>query len=463
MSFKKNICIILCVLFLFPALCAAAYAEGTEAAETDAVNDKIIPTDYVIPEDENMTVDCRNALLYSEYDDRFLFAKRADELLEPASTTKTMVGIMIFEKFGDKLDTQVTITNKLLEDKEGLSVYLEEGEVLTIRQLLTILLMHGANDVSTILAHYYMQDTDNNGDDLEEFTSLMTKRAAELGCENTVYKNVTGLHATGAKTVLSDIIKIAVHAAGIPGFLEMTSTGRLVIEKNGSTKSRIVLSRNYLISTYQTARYKTLGVTGMNYGSTEEMGECLLVSAEYDGKRYFTVLMGGYTEDDGTQVVYTDAIKLLEYARTGFKYMDVLKKGVIMTQVNVRFSSSTDVVTLVPEKTVSMYLPVNTDISKEITFKTIVPEDTIDAPVAQGVKAGDIIVIYNEAEVCRVPLVTTVSVAQSRILYTLDAVEKFVKKPVVIASFISFFVFLFIFIIIKSIIEGQKKKRKRLK
>ena len=119
--------------------------------------------------------------------------------------------------------------------------------------------------------------------------------------------------------------------------------------------------------------------------------------------------------------------------------------------------------TLVPEKTVSMYLPVNTDISKEITFKTIVPEDTIDAPVAQGVKAGDIIVIYNEAEVCRVPLVTTVSVAQSRILYTLDAVEKFVKKPVVIASFISFFVFLFIFIIIKSIIEGQKKKRKRLK
>ncbi len=467
MKIKKYISLLLAVLCICPALAATVRASQAESGTADnAASDKIIPTGYSIPADEDMTIRCRNALLYSEYDDRYLFSKRADELLEPASTTKTMVGIMIFEKFGKMLETKITVTNKLLEGKDGLSLYLEEGEIFSIRQLLTMLLMHGANDVSVILSHYYMQDVECEGDDLEKFAELMTARAAEIGCENTVYKNVTGLHANGAKTVLSDIIKIAVHAANIPGFLEMTSKDKLTIEKNGPTKARVVLSRNYLVSSYQTARYKTPGVTGMNYGSTEQMGQCLLVSAEYDGKRYFAAIMGGYTDSDeeGTQVVYTDARKLLDYARTGFKYFDVLKKGVIITQVGVRFSTNTDVVTLVPEKTVSMYLPVNTDVNTEISFKTIVQEEEIDAPVAQGYQAGDIIVVYNDEEVCRVPLVTTVSVQQSRILYTLDALERFVKKPVVIASLISFFVFLFIYVvIIKSIVAAQKKKRKYIK
>ena len=464
MKFKKIISYLIAVISVLTVLCTAVCAAAeTEADTENAENDKIIPTGYSIPEDENMTTASRNALLYSEYDDRYLFTKRADEMLEPASTVKIMVGIMIFEKYADRLDTAVTITDKLLEGKEGLVAYLEAGEVLTIRQLLTVLLVYGANDASVILAHYYMSDAVSGGDDLEAFAELMTKRAQEIGCENTVYKNVTGLHAKGVKTVLSDVIKVAVHAANIPGFLDMTSTDRFMIEKTDTTKSRTILNRNYLISSYQTAEYKTNGVTGMNYGSTEEMGHVLLVSAEYDGKRYFLILMGGYTDEDGTQVVYTDAKKLLDYARNGFTYFDVLKKGVIKTQVGVRFSTSTDVVTLVPEKTVSMYLPVNTDVEDEIMFKTIVRDEVIDAPVAQGYAAGDIIVYYNGAEVCRVPLVTNASVQQSRILYTLDRLEKFVKKPVVIASFISFFVLLVVYIIVKSVIEGQKKKRKRLK
>ncbi len=463
MKIKKTVSLILALLFVFSFAFRVFAASTDTAEETKEEEDKIIPTEYDIPDDEKIAVASRYAMLYSEYDKRFLFSKREDELVEPASTTKIMVGIMIYEKFAGRLDTQITITNKLLEDKEGLSVYLEEGEIYTLRQLLTILLMHGANDVSTILSHYYMQDEQYDGNDLEAFAARMTKRAEEIGCKNTVYKNVSGLHAPGMKTILSDIIKVAVHAANIPGFLEMTSTDKLVIEKNGPTKERTILNRNRLISTFPTPQYKTAGVTGMNYGSTSEMKECLLVSAEYDGKRYFAVIMGGYTDTDETQVVYTDAKRLLEYARTGFKYFDVLKKGVIITQANVRFNSTTDVVTLVPSKTVSMYLPVGTDLKTEITYKTIVPEKTLDAPVAQGYEAGEIIVVYNDTEVCRVPLVTTNAVSQSRILYILDQLEQFVKKPIVIASFISFFVLLILFILIKSLIEGQKKKRKRIK
>ena len=455
MNFKRITALLIASLTI---LCTAAGAVDTTAGDNASSDQVLVPKDYVIPQDESVTIRSKYALVYSEYDDRILYRKNDDQLLRPASTTKIMVGIMIFEKFGDRLDEEITVTKKLLEDKAGLSIYLEEGEVLTIRQLLTILLMHGANDVSTILAHYYMQNVETDRPDLEEFASLMTKRAAELGCENTVFKNVTGLEADGDRAILSDIIKIAVHAASIPGFTEMTSTEKLTVGKH------VVLSRNFLISSYQTPLYKTAGVTGMNYGSTETMGECLLTSAEYDGKRYFSIIMGGRDDSEtGRLTEYDDTIKLLNYARTGFTYMDVLKKGVIVTETGVRFSTNTDVVTLCPAQTVSMYLPVGTDVKTEITFRSIVPETVLDAPVAQGTQAGEIIVEYNGSEVCRVPLVTTTSVAQSRILYMLDLTENFVKRPVVIGSIVAFFVFLFLYVIGRAIYRGQKKKRKRIR
>ena len=463
MQLKKLICIIAALLMLLPLAVSAAETE-TGTAENAAENDKIIPHGYIIPQDENVTIRSKYALVYSEYDDRYLYAKNDDKLLEPASTVKIMVGVMLFEKYAGKFDTEITVTKKLLDGKEGLSVYIEEGEILTMRQLLTILLMHGANDVSTILAHYYMQDIETDRDDLEAFAALMTERAAELGCENTVFKNVSGLHAQGAKTILKDIITIAKHAASLPGFTEMTSTDRLVIEKNGPTVGRVILSRNHLVSSYVTPLYKTPGVTGMNYGSTDEMGECLLTSAEYDGKRYFVIIMGGRDDaETGKQTEFVDTIKLLEYARTGFEYKNVLKKGVIITQVKVRFSTNTDVVTLVPSKTVSMYLPVDTDIEEAISFRNIVPETEIDAPVAQGLQAGEIAVLYFGEEVCRVPLVTTTSVAQSRILYSLDRIEKFVKRPVVIASVTAFIVIVIVYVLIKAVVLGQRKKRKKIR
>ena len=174
MKFKRYICVLLIILSVFSVAASAETAADT--AETTEENDKLIPTDYVIPQDEEMTLRSRYAMLYSEYDKRVLFSKREDELVEPASTTKIMVGIMIFEKYGNHLDTQITVTEKLLADKEGLSIYLEPGETLTIRQLLTVLLMHGANDVSTILAHYYMQDI-SKGDALLEFAELVHRAA----------------------------------------------------------------------------------------------------------------------------------------------------------------------------------------------------------------------------------------------------------------------------------------------
>ena len=116
MQLKKIICIIAALLMLLPLAVSAAETE-TGVEENSAENDKIIPHGYIIPQDENVTIRSKYALVYSEYDDRYLYAKNDDKLLEPASTVKIMVGVMMFEKFAGRFDTEITVTNKLLDGK----------------------------------------------------------------------------------------------------------------------------------------------------------------------------------------------------------------------------------------------------------------------------------------------------------------------------------------------------------
>ena len=457
MSFKlKAAALLIAVLMMLPAAPALA-------AETDA--DVIEPTDYIIRNNDELQIKSGNVLLYSEYDNRYLYKKNADMSLEPGSTVKTLVGVMIYEKYEDRLDETVTVTEENLEGKEGILVYFEPGEVLSIRQLMYALLMYGANDAAVILVHHYMSDEEKlTGDDITDFISKMNAKAKEIGCTDTVYKNVTGLHERGAKTILKDVIRIAAYAASLDGFTDFTSKDRYIIEETKTNKKRIILSRNHLVSTYTTQGFYTQGVTGMSYGATEETGECLVVSSEYGGKKYFIAIMGGYTDANGIQVEFEDAVYLLKYASTAFGYIDVLKKGEVKTQIKVLFSGTVDTVTLVTTKSVSMFLPLDTDVKKDITYKTLVYKSEIEAPVREGETVGELTVCYNGDDVCKVPLVTSTSVEQSRLLYMLDRTKKVVTSPGFIVSAVVFIVLLIGYAAIKGAVQKrQKKKRKKLR
>ena len=456
MSMKLKIAaLILAVTALLPLSAAAVTTEA----------DVIEPTEYKIHNDDSLPVRSENVLLYSEYDDRYLYKKNSDMSMKPGPTVKTLVGVMMYEKFKDRLDEKITVTEKSLDGKEGLAVYFEAGEVLTVRQLMYALLMYGANDASVILVHLYMEDEQKpTGDDLTDFVEMMNERAKELGCTDTVYKNVTGLDERGAKTILKDVIKIAAYAASLEGFTDFTSRDRYIIEETKTNIGRVILSRNHLVSTYRTAEYRTPGVTGMNYGSTEETGECLVVSSEYGGKKYFIAIMGGFTDENGKQTEFEDAIYLLNYARTAFGYIDVLKKGIVKTQVKVLFSSTVDSVSVIPTKSVSMFLPLDTNVEEEITYKTVVYKNELEAPVREGEVVGELTVCYNGEEICKIPLVTSTSAERSKLLYMLDRTKKFVTSPGFIVSAAVFIVLIISYAFVKSaFIKRRQRKRKKLR
>ncbi len=458
MRFRIFIAAVLAALFIIPAA-LPAFAAVTEA-------DVVEPTDYKIKNEDDLPIRSENVLLYSEHDDRFLYKKNSDMSLEPGSTVKVLAGAMIYDKFKDRLDEQITVTEENLDGKEGLSVYFEVGEILTVRQLMYALLMYGANDAAVILVHKYMEDEEKQtGDDLTDFVMRMNAKAKELGCTNTVYKNVTGLHERGAKTILKDVIRVAVYAASLEGLTEFTSRDRYIIEETKTNVGRIILSRNHLVSTFRTSEYRTPGVTGMSYGATDETGECLVVSSEYSGKKYFIAIMGGFTDKEtGRQVEFDDAIYLLNYAKTAFGYIEVLRKGTVKTQVKVLFGSTSDTVTLIPTKSVTMFLPKNTNVEEEITYKTLVYESELKAPVREGDVAGELTVCYNGDDICKIPLVASTSVERSQILYLLDRTRAVVTSPGFIVSAVVFVILLFGYAIVKSaVIRRRQKKRKKLR
>ena len=131
-----------------------------------------------------------------------LYEKNSEQKMYPASTTKILTAILAIEK-GNLNDTTTVSKTALAEMKSGYSsAYLVEGETLTIEQLLTVLLVHSANDASNVLAEYISGS-------ISSFVDLMNEKAQELGCTNTHFVTTNGLHDDNHYTTAKDMSIIA--------------------------------------------------------------------------------------------------------------------------------------------------------------------------------------------------------------------------------------------------------------
>lgn len=432
-------------------------------SSTLSASSEIVVSDYEIPIDDTLPILSEAVLLYDETEDRILYRKGDENArFSPASTVKLMIGIVAMEKYKDQLDRKITVTAEMIRDKEGLSMYIEPGEVWSVYDLIAATVMYGAGDAALILAV-------NEGGTANEFIAELNEKAKDIGCTDTHFRNLSGLYIEGAYTTLEDQIKIASYASRIPELIEIAMLDKLTVAENETTPQRTILSRNLLVSRYGNPKYFTEGVTGLNFGSTEETGEVLIVSSEFSGKKYFIAIFGGYTlpaegDEKADQTVFEDAVYLLDYAQTAFGYMDVLDTGRIVAELPVLFNTTEDHVTLVPSSTVSLFLPKNTDIEAEITTITILYETELHAPVVEGQVAGELKLYYRETELCRVPLITTSAIAQSKILYGLYRIENFVLSMEFLI-FVSAVVLLsVIYVLVSAIVRGRKKnRRKRLR
>lgn len=250
---------------LFAPLQVHATKNTTDAADNGGV---FLPTLSL------SGISAQSAILIDADSGIVLYAKDESHRLPMASTTKIMTALCAVEL----ADTaQVVSVDPAAVGIEGSSVYLYEGENLTLEQLLYALLLESANDAATAIAIAVAGS-------VEAFADRMNEKAAALGLEDTHFTNPHGLDDEAHYTTAHDLALIAQAALKNPVLRTIFSTRKTSIPLNGTGGVRLLLNHNKMLRTYE-------GAIGVKTGFTKRSGRCLVSAASRDGLTLIAVTL----------------------------------------------------------------------------------------------------------------------------------------------------------------------------
>ena len=338
-----------------------------------------------------VTVTAPSVLLMEASSGKVLFEKDADTKRPPASVTKVMTILLIYDALSEgKIHKEDVVTvSEYAASMGGSQVFLEAGEEQTVDTLLKCIIVSSANDACVAMAEL-IAGTE------EAFVQQMNERAKGLGMKNTVFKNCNGLDADGHVTTARDIAlmsrELITKYPDVYGYTKIWMD--TIIHKTKKGESEFGLSNtNKLIRQYSYA-------TGLKTGSTGEAKFCLSATAQKDGIDLIAVIMAA----PDVKARFADAQTLLNY---GFsvcrKYEDrdweSLKKAVKVKR------GETDQVEAVQEQGFSYVDVSGTDLSG--IEKKVLPDNSLEAPVKKGQKAGKVQYLLGGKTIGEVDLVTT--------------------------------------------------------
>ena len=214
------------------------------------------------------------AILIEAESGRVLYEQHAHTRMPMASTTKIMTALVVLET---RELTETVCVDARAVGVEGSSIYLYEGEALTVEQLLHALMLSSANDAAAALAYYVAGS-------IEGFAALMNQKAAALGLANTQFANPHGLDAKGHYTSAFDLARLTAYALENEDFLRIVSTEKKVIPLREQQGARVLRNHNKLLSSLD-------GCIGVKTGFTKKSGRCLVSAAEREGVRLVCVTL----------------------------------------------------------------------------------------------------------------------------------------------------------------------------
>lgn len=243
------------------------------------------------------------AILMDARTGQVLFAKEPFKKRPPASTTKVLTALTAIET--GSLNDMVKVSERAA-GTEGSSIYLSEGETLTLSDLLYGALMKSGNDACVAIAEHIAGSVDR-------FARLMNIRALAMGTLNTHFTNPHGLPDEEHYTCAYDLAVIARHALENKKFSEIVETRDKVIDWPGQEWDRKLHNTNRLLWSY-------LWADGVKTGTTDAAGKCLIASASKDNRRLIAVV-----PHSGDR--WGDCIRLFEYGFNQYEYSQVAVAG----------------------------------------------------------------------------------------------------------------------------------------
>ena len=334
-----------------------------------------------------------------------IYEKDADTARPPASVTKIMTMLLIFDALEAGqigLEDQVTVS-EYAASMGGSQVFLEPGEVQTVDTMLKCIAVASANDACVAMAEYICGNE-------EEFVNRMNERAAGLGMENTHFVNCNGLDAEGHIISARDIALMSrelitkypqIHDYSMIWMENITHTTKKGTSEFGLTNT------NKLVRQYEYA-------TGLKTGSTGDAKFCVSATAEKNGIELIAVVMAA----ENSKERFADAVKLLNY---GFGrcqlYKDDSSDGIQPAKVENGVEDTVDV------RRAESFSYLNTDGANINGIeRSIEMNQKIKAPVREGDIVGNIIYTLDNTEIGRTAVVAAENLKEASFLdYLQDA------------------------------------------
>lgn len=374
---RKLIALILCTLTILPMRALPVSGEEEYIAA-----DTSLPT---VP--LNIATAAGSAVLLdaSGTEVRTLWAQNADERRGPASTTKIMTALVAAEQM--PLSSKVTVTKESV-GIEGSSVYLTEGEVFTLEELLCCTLLESANDAATAVAIAVSGS-------IEDFAVLMNEKCAELGLRDTHFTNPHGLDDDEHYTTARELGIIAAAALENEALKKIFSTYKMTVSApDGGV--RLLINHNRLLKSIE-------GCIGVKTGYTKANGRCLVSAAERNGLRLIAVTLNdGNDWHDHTLMLEAgfaayERVNLCAYANLALPEIPVSDGE----QSCVRTTFSDDVYVTLPKS------------GAKITCR-IESLASLPAPIDRGQNAGEVVFLCDGEEMARTQIVTAYAAAKKK-------------------------------------------------
>lgn len=346
--------------------------------------------------DTAVEVTAPSAILMEMTTGTVLYEKDADTARPPASVTKVMTMLLIFDALAEgkiQLEDEVT-TSEYASSMGGSQVFLETGEKQTVETLLKCISVASANDACVAMAEYI------SGNE-EEFVRQMNLRAEGLGMKHTHFVNCNGLDAEGHETSARDIALISrellLKYPEIHNYCTIWMENITHTTSKGSSEFGLT-NTNKLIRQYEYA-------TGLKTGSTGKAKFCVSATAEKNGVSLIAVIMGA----EDSKARFKDAVTLLNY---GFgkcqMYTDENMPSLDPISVTGGIQES---ISLEYEKKFT-YLDTTGANLNAVTSRLQIP-DKVNAPVKKGDTVGQRIYYLDEKEIGSVNLLAEETVKKA--------------------------------------------------
>ena len=260
----------------------------------------LLSISIVKAEKVDITPNAGSAILIEASTGKVLYEKNMNKKMAPASMTKIMTLLLTMEALENnkiKLSDEVVVS-KNAASMGGTQIFIKEGSKIKVETLLKGISIASANDAAVAIAEYI------GGTELN-FVNIMNKRAKELGCKNTTFKNPHGLDEEDHLTTAYDLSLIAKELVKYPLALKLTSTYEDYIDVSGEN--------HWLVNTNKLVRFYS-GIDGLKTGYTDNALYCLTATMQRNNMRLISVVMKESSKDNRS----TDTVNMMEYGFSNY-------------------------------------------------------------------------------------------------------------------------------------------------